>query len=133
MLTIRNEQVRLIVEGLFESWMVKHLAEFFAEETSRLNDRAIRACIRASLRKARMHGFATESQWCKYIDLSFVFGARFDEDPDIPWASAILADRRLIDPEMRMEVLFDTAQDQVEMMEIKASTNGETEWAGRTD
>jgi hypothetical protein len=117
MLTIRDQQFQMIAQELFESWMEEHLNEFFAEEISSLSAPEIGVRIRKALETARRYRFVTQSQWCRYVDLTFVLGPSFDEDPRLPWASEILRDARVTDPEMRIELLFAAAQDHMEQIE----------------
>lgn len=117
MLTIRHEQMQAIASGMFEAWIVSHLAEFFQEEISGLAPAEIHIRIRAAVEKARQFGFLGDSELCRYIDLSFILGPSFDRDPSLPWAAEILLDKRLNDSEMRMDLLYEAAQDYVERRE----------------
>ena len=118
MLTITERQANVLAHAMFESWMVRHLAEFFAEETAGLSVASVRSRIRDAVQRARGHGFVSESQWCRYVDLSFILGPEFDRDPNLPWASEILADKRLTDPEMRIDLLYGAAQDHIALAEV---------------
>ena len=107
---ITPTQMQALARASFESWMVRHLSEFFAEETAMLESEQMRTRISAALEQARWLGFSTETEWCRYIDLTFVLGPNFDRDPSMPWAAEILTDDRLTDCAMRMELLFEAVQ-----------------------
>jgi hypothetical protein len=122
MLTIRQEQVRVLAQSLFESWMADHLAQFFPEEISALDPAEIRSRIRAAVERARRHGFLADSQVCRFVDLTFILGPAFDQDHGLPWAADILSDPRVKDPAMRMDLLYEAAQNYVEQIEQPDST-----------
>jgi hypothetical protein len=117
MLTIRQEQMLAFGNCMFERWMARHLAEFFHDEISGLAHAEILGRIRAGAAQARRYGFSADADLCRYIDLTFVLGTSFDRDPSLPWASDILRDERFTDPAMRMDVLYEAAQDHIELLE----------------
>lgn len=117
MLTIREEQFQAFAQAIFESWMVEHLEKFFHEETADLGAEEIRSRIRAAVKRAHGHGFVRDPQVSRYVDLTFIFGPAFDQDPGLPWAAEILGDQRVTDPAMRMDLLYGAAQDHVERAE----------------
>jgi len=118
MLTIRAQQFQALGHSLLETWILGHLTEFFPERICQLAAAEVRDRIRAAVAQARGWGFVSDSQLCRYVDLTFVFGSAFDKDPNLPWAYDILADRRLIDnPEMRMDILYSAAQDHLDQVE----------------
>lgn len=130
MLTIRDQQFQMIAQAMFESWMEEHLAEFFPEEISGLSAPEIRDRIRGAVERARRYRFVTQSQWCQYVDLTFVLGPTFDEDPLLPWASEVLRDARVTDPEMRIELLYAAAQDHLEEIDQQGLPSDEASgWA----
>ncbi len=121
MLIIRDQQLQALALETFEPWMVGHLEEFFPEDIAGLGPKTMSARIRVAVKQARQYGFVEDSQLCRYVDLTFILGPAFDQDPDLPWAAEILADRRVTDPEMRMGLLFGAAQDHVARTEETAS------------
>jgi hypothetical protein len=125
MLTIRQEQFQTLGRAMFESWMAGHLAEFFAEEMSGLEPAEIRSRIRAAVEQAGRYGFVADSQVCRYVDLTFILGPDFDRDPSLPWVGEILSDERLKSPAMRMDLLYEAAQDHVERTEQTTDLTGE--------
>ena len=124
MLTIKSEQMRVLPEAMLEFWIVNHLAEFFPDKVAGLNSSEISSQVRAAIGQARCHGFVTDSQICRYVDLAFILGLAFVLDPNLPWAADILADERIMDPEMRMELLFAAARDHVTCSGRNRSSTG---------
>jgi|SRR4051795_7028223 len=108
---IRAEQIAEFARVEFEQWMRGHLTEFFPEKVAALDKPELLRRIRMAFNRGRLHGFQTGPEMCRFIDLTFALGSRFDEDPELPWASEILNDPRLTTPEMRMDILFGAAQD----------------------
>lgn len=119
MLTIRAQQMRVFAKAMLESWIVEHLSEFFPDEIAGLDSAEIFSRVRAAIEQANRHGFVTDSQMCRFVDLTFILGPAFVQDPNLPWAAEILTDKRLTDPEMRMELLFGAARDHVTSIEPK--------------
>jgi hypothetical protein len=130
MLIVTPQQMQALSRDMFNSWMVEHLAEFFGEETAALDEDEIRERISAAVERARQHGFQNEVEWCRYVDLSFVLGPAFDQDPDLPWVSEILSDGRVTSSAMRMELLYEAAQDHcAETIRRGSIEEGSPKWA----
>ena len=123
MLIIRPQQFDELARAQFESWMMDHLHEFFAGVIAGIPNAEIRDRIRLASKRARTYGFIAPPEICRYIDLTFVLGPAFDQDTDLPWVAEILADRRLTSPEMRMDLLFEAAQDHIDR--VKQSSTAE--------
>jgi hypothetical protein len=84
------EQLDRVQEERFEARLAAHLTEHFPEPAGELGPDGVLAAIRHGVRKARGYGIETERDLCKYLDLMFVFGRDFDDDPSLPWASRVL-------------------------------------------
>jgi hypothetical protein len=112
MLIIRDavwEQFAQASSADFVRRMRVHLRTFFPDQCNALGEVRTGQFIEAGIIRAREHGFVSERDVCKYIDLMCVFGHRFDRDERLPWARHILETRFLADPEDRMEHLHATA------------------------
>ena len=92
----------------FETRMLEHVGELFPETVEALGASACRGAIRHGIIRGREHGFVSERDLCKYIDLMFVFGRDFDSDPELPWVSPILRDGG---QPSKIEALLQAAQD----------------------
>ena len=129
MLTIREQQLKVLAQEMFVSWMISHLKEFFPREASGLDHTEMRRRILVASQRARQYGFNTESQLCRYIDLTFVLPPSFDDNPELPWASEILSDSRIKDADTRMDLLYGAAQDYLEQIEQSLPTDEASGWA----
>lgn len=109
MLTIRDEQMRALSaarEVEFETRLVQRSPLQFPGECAALGSGGVREMVRYALRKALSHGFATERDLVRYVDLAFTFGRDFDVDPSLPWAANILAAPQQEGGASRMDRLF---------------------------
>jgi hypothetical protein len=79
----------------FISRVAEHVGEFFPEECKRLGDEGVRTKIAYCIKRAATYGIVTEPEVCKYVDIAFAFGRRFDQNPKFPWATRILSNRRM--------------------------------------
>ncbi len=86
-----------------------HLRKFFPEQCDALGETRIGQLIEHGIRRARVYGFQSERDVCKYIDLMCVFGHAFDRNERLPWARQILESRFPPDPAERIELLHETA------------------------
>jgi hypothetical protein len=93
--------------------MVVHLNKFFPEHCAALKEAGTREAIRYSVTRAAHYQIVTERDVCKYTDLMFAFGRDFDQDPELPWAAAILNDENLKDPTGKINILYDEAMKHV--------------------
>jgi hypothetical protein len=112
MLTIRDAAWDKLAEAAhadFVARMRAHLRKFFPEQCDALGEVKTGQLIEFGITRAREHGFESERDVCKYIDLICVFGHRFDRDERHPWARHILESRFPPDPDERMRHLHATA------------------------
>ena len=91
----------------FENRMVVHLHEFFPEQCKALGEKKTRKAIREGIERAGKYDIVTERDVCKFIDLMFAFGRKFDQDRKYPWARDILNDPAIDDPTTKAEGLYD--------------------------
>lgn len=93
LLTIRTAQMDVLRSERrkrFENLMVHHLRRFFKRRTDGIGEDGLRELIRSGMEKGTEHGFRTEQELCRFIDLMLLFGTRFDQD--VGWAREILQD-----------------------------------------
>jgi hypothetical protein len=93
----------------FENRMIAHLQEFFPDECLELGEEEVRDEIKYGVRRARVHGFESEQDVCRYIDLMFTFGGDFDADPDFEGLRLILDEEPSEDDTERMDRLYSAA------------------------
>lgn len=109
MLIIRKEQDEKLAQvqlAAFEARMITHINKHFPSHYEALGEENCRGLIRFGIERGATHGFVSERNVCKYIDLMLCFGAEFDTDEKQSWASEILADDSWSTTDVRMEALF---------------------------
>ncbi len=105
---LRQDQLRALGarrQQNFEDRLLTHVRKYFPEQTRDLEDPSLRGLLRQGLERAKGHGFRTEQDLCKYVNLIFVFGLDFDAATDSPWARRIL-DNREIGPTLKINRLY---------------------------
>ncbi len=112
MLTIRPEQMAVFADASvsrFERRMLGHIAEYFPAHYEIVGEQALRATIRLGVERGQAYGLTTQRDLYHYVPLMLLLGSYFDEDPQLPWAAAILKDEAVSDPGARAERLYDEA------------------------
>ncbi len=109
MLTIRKEQEEALSQALsavFEDQMTVHIKKHFPTHYEALGEGNCRELIRYGIELAATHGFISERDVCKFIDLMICFGVQFDTDAKQTWAAGILADTSWKNATAKLEALF---------------------------
>ncbi len=88
-----------------EDEVLQHVQVFFPDRCLALGEDQARDLIRHGIERARTYGIEGEEELCKYVDISFFFGRRFDEEQ--PWARSILNSDE--PGPSRVEALFEAA------------------------
>jgi hypothetical protein len=110
---IRKEQTDVFSERSlsgFERRLIEHLNRCFPAECEALGLQATENVIRYGIERAAGYGINLERDVCKYIDLMFVLGHDFDQQPDLPWVSEMLKDDTCTNSSVKMERLYATAK-----------------------
>jgi hypothetical protein len=93
-LIIRREQMRALSqitrEALVER-LAAHLRKHFPDACAALGPEGLVALISEGLARAEKHGFHSNTDVARWLNLMVTFGRAFDEDPRLPWAAARLA------------------------------------------
>lgn len=114
MLTIRPAQMRVFSRAAlksFEDRMLAHVKELFPETCEKLGEKKTHDAIRYGTLNARKYCISSEHDVCIFIDVMFEYGADFDVDRELPWASQVLNDPAIWDPTYRINRLFDAAME----------------------
>ncbi|MPZ41808.1 MAG: hypothetical protein GEV05_00105 [Betaproteobacteria bacterium] len=74
----------------FENEMVAHGLQFAPKLAKVIGEEQLRRAIRAGSTRAQQHGFTQRGPVRLCIEAMFLFGSAFDDDPQYPWARAIL-------------------------------------------
>lgn len=93
--------------------MVEHLRGFTPKYSAAMGEAGLRALIRQGVARAEGYGFTERGPVCFLIELSLMFGVRFDTDPLLPWAEA-LGDRRILHQVARADCLHERVMAYVE-------------------
>jgi len=112
MLTIRDAAWDKLAEAAHADFVARmrvHLRKFFPEQCDTLGEVRTGQLIEFGITRAREHGFESERDVCKYIDLMCVFGHRFDRDDRLPGAREILEGRFPPDPGERIDRMHASA------------------------
>lgn len=112
MLVIRKTQMEALKKAAdvsFEEKILIHLNQFFPDAFAAMESSGALQMIRHGIRSAKHHGFKSERNVCKYIDVMVVFGPHFDQSPKFPWAAKILSDNNITDNKARINLLVASA------------------------
>jgi hypothetical protein len=111
MLVIRSNQIVAMRDARLQQLMQADIRNFFAEDCAVLGTATIEKATALAVDRARTYGFTRTEEAVRYIRLIFLLGSYFDEDPLLPWASAILNNQWIVSPVVRMHNLYCTAAD----------------------
>ena len=93
MLVVREQQIetlRSAARERFEADLASHLREFFPRHVSFLGDAHLAVLVGYCIARARAHDFCSDYATFLYVDLAFMLGSHFDEDPQLTWVAALL-------------------------------------------
>lgn len=102
------EEFEIAARKPFEDKLVTHLTKFFPAVSKKLGSAGIRKAVADGIERAARYGLRTERQACKYLDLMFTLGPRFDKDPALPWVAEIL-NNRAVNAGTRIDRIFELA------------------------
>ena len=114
MWTIRQDQTEAFRQAhlkRFEDEMVEHLQKFSPQHSKMVGDAGTRQLIRLGMDNASKYGLSNRGPLRFYMELMFMFGSYFDTDPQHPWASTVLMDRKGISQEVCADRLFEAMND----------------------
>ncbi|WP_437498391.1 hypothetical protein [Sorangium sp. So ce1099] len=109
-----DEVGRTLALEQFEDEMVVHLRSFVPRHAHVIGEEWLRRSIRFGIVRAAEHGVSNPGLLRFYVELIFMFGSRFDEDPLLPWAGKILRDPGLSDEVSRIERLYQATREYLE-------------------
>jgi hypothetical protein len=93
MLIIRQNQMdvfRKLALAQFEEAMLAHSKSFSPHLCEVIGDDQLRTVVRTALDRAGRYKFTNRGPLRLFIELGFLFGSGFADDPQYPWASEIL-------------------------------------------
>jgi hypothetical protein len=94
MIRIRPEQMAVFDRAAaesFESRAVAHFREILPQFADDFTDEELKEQLQSCAKRAAGHGLITERDILLFMDVSLILhDERFEENPDHPWALAIL-------------------------------------------
>ena len=108
MWVIRPEQLAVldaVAREQFVRELLDHVREHFAARTAVMTDGELIDRIRTTIDRAAEHGLTERNPVRRFVALSIVFGAGFDEEAE--WAARLLADSKAMDQRVRAELLHE--------------------------
>ncbi len=93
-LKIRKEQMAVFasarvqqLEGEIQATVLTH----WAHVAGSMSSEELRARIRRAIQRAGKYGINTSADCQRFVNLTFLLGEGFDDDPRYPWAAAFLS------------------------------------------
>ena len=122
MLVIRQQQIEAFaaLDAEFEDRAVRILRDVLPEIPVEIPDLEIRSVLRAGALNAAEYGIEGEENVIQYTAFMFLFGFEFDEDPELPWARAILEEDGFTEAD-KIDLLYQMGEDE----ERDASSEGD--------
>jgi hypothetical protein len=108
MLLIRAPQLEALEKaaiGQFEQRMRGYLTDSFPKQAGLLGPAQMLRAISLGRERAVHYGHQTEREIYLFLTLMLMLGSWFDEDPQLPWAAARLADPSIVYPPARLNQL----------------------------
>lgn len=93
----------------FECRAMAHLQRAFPQQMREADEQLVRQMIARGIEQASRYGVSDEYDVIRYIDLMVVFGERFDDNPDYPWAKDILSGK--LEAQQKMSFICAVALD----------------------
>jgi hypothetical protein len=112
MLVIRNEQMAALSrarKAQFKARLAAELPAAHPVELASLDAAGVRALVDAGVERAERYAIDTEEGIRRYVAMTVVHGAAFEERPDYAWARTVLE---------RRDLPADTRVDQVETIAV---------------
>lgn len=109
MLIVKGDQRAAMWPALLRQRVVARVKEGFPEDFTILGAEVVGRAVDFGIARAAGHGFFQGDEVEKYVDLMFLLGSYFDEDPLLPWAAHILRDPAITSPFVRIHNLEITA------------------------
>ncbi len=111
MLTIRNDQIRALagsVSDRLTSVAVNHIRLSLPDLYAEMGADQVRESVLLAYSKASTYEMAAWSDVLAYLNVMYILGFEFDEDPRYPWAAQILRSAEL-QPGDKSRLLLDNA------------------------
>lgn len=120
MITIRQEQIEALRIPLIQQFcqeLLEHVKIKFVEETEGKSDMELIEHIRQALKRAEVYGLKAERDLYMYINVSMLYGPRFDQQEVTAWTRDYLLDEDVSSQSQRMERLHEEVVYRLEAVE----------------
>ena len=97
MFVVRAKQLRTLSHAVMEIFVdrvARHANTHYPERCAALGEQAVRTWIHYGIDRAAGYGIAAERDVCRYVNLMFELGPRFDQDPRHEELRAILQEEK---------------------------------------
>lgn len=94
-LKIRPQQLAAFAASrreMFLRQLQRHMRQHWPDECARRDDELLAAFVEEVVARATDHGFRSEVDVARYLNLAVALGLGFDRDPRYPWARALIDD-----------------------------------------
>ncbi len=94
MLVIRQEQERILAQYAAERFVEQacgHLHKCWPEQCEARGEEAVRTSVQMALKRAKRYGITTQRGIIRFLDVMYLLGDNFDTNPELAWATGILA------------------------------------------
>lgn len=104
MLQIRRQQMKVLWECGMTSLAETFLRKNLSDDCQAIGPEAVRQSITLALHKAKAYGLEEPDAVLRYLNVMYTIGFLFDEDPQYPWATTLLGNKRMR-PASKMDLL----------------------------
>jgi hypothetical protein len=125
MLTISAAQMQALSDATHERLVdmaVNHIRTALPETYDALGYEGVHESVLIAAQKADRYGLERWPEIVRYLDVMYILGFDFDDDPGYPWAQQVLTDTDM-PPDEKMETLTAHAIDECEAAANAAGTS----------
>jgi hypothetical protein len=123
MLVIRQGQMHVFdvdSRARFEQGIVLHFLKTYPRECRQAGGpEPVSRLVAAAVERSVAFGFTAKDQVSLFVALRFILGIDFDLDPQVPWAGQMLKSRKIRNPSLRINAIYD------HMLEYLGKTAGD--------
>ncbi len=107
----RDDELQPSAVPEFYRRMIARLNQTFPKKCEYVGELPVRRLIQRAIESAKSYDITSERGVVLFAAMMFVLGSGFDQDPQLPWASAILQDQSVTDQSKKVDQLLAAAID----------------------
>ncbi len=118
LMIVRAEQMAEFEKASVHNWenrMVDYIRQFSPRHGRLVEHEHLREAVQLAMQNAGEYGITAQTHLRRYIELMVLLGSRFDRDEQYSWASTVLTDEGIDDPDVKMARLDYEAVQYIEM------------------